>query len=311
MIPRHGRERHQLEIRDADLHNLKKVSVDIPVGVMTVVTGVAGSGKSTLVAEVFMGRSPRGDLRGPGRDRRVVALHDSHLPRPDGPDPTAVREGQRRGRGPVQLNSTGACEECQGRGVIITELAYMGPVTTHCESCDGRRFTESVLAHRLRGQSIADVLEMPAEQAVEFFTEPALAGKLRTLVEVGLGYLTLGQPLSTLSGGERQTPETGDRAAPDKQRLHTRRAHHRTAMSDVATLLALLNRLVDNGNTVVVVEHNLDVIQQADWIIDLGPDGGRVGGEIVFTGTPHELLSRDDSRTGQYLRRHRQPAGAV
>jgi len=286
------------------------VSVDIPVGVLTAVTGVAGSGKGTLIADVFMGAYPEAIFV----DQSPIATSSRSTPATylGMMDPIRHLFAKANGvaAGLFSFNSTGACEECQGRGVIITELAYMDPVTTHCESCGGRRFAESVLAHRLRGQSIADVLEMPAEQAVEFFTEPALAEKLRTLVEVGLGYLTLGQPLSTLSGGERQ-------------RLKLATELHRTSsvyildepttglhMSDVDTLLALLNRLVDNGNTVMVIEHNLDVIQQADWIIDLGPDAGRAGGEIVFSGVPRELLGHDDSRTGKYLR-HRQPAGAV
>lgn len=158
------------------------------------------------------------------------------------------------------------------------------------------------MAHQLRGKSIADVLEMPADEAVEFFTEPALGTKLRALVDVGLGYLTLGQPLSTLSGGERQ-------------RIKLATELHRTSsvyvldepttglhMSDVDTLLAVLNRLVDNANTVLDIEHNLDVVERADWIIDLGPDGGRAGGEVVFTGTPLELLGCAESRAGHHLR---------
>lgn len=190
--------------------------------------------------------------------------------------------------------------------MIITEVAYMDPVTTHCESCDGRRFSEQVLALTLRGKSIADVLELSAEDAVEFFTEKALNAKLRTMNEVGLNYLSLGQAMSTLSGGERQ-----------RIKLATQLQHSGTVyvldepttglhMSDVDTLLRLMDGLVERGNTVVVIEHNLDVVAHADWVIDLGPDGGKNGGEIVFTGTPAQLLRHPDSLTGQYLRLYRE-----
>ncbi|MCG5215563.1 excinuclease ABC subunit UvrA [Streptosporangium sp. KLBMP 9127] len=297
--------RGALSIADADLHNLKKVSVDIPVGVLTAVTGVAGSGKSTLIGDVFMAAYPDTIFV----DQTAIAASSRSTPATYLGLMDQVRKlfATASGVAPglFSFNSTGACEECQGRGVIITELAYMDPVTTHCDTCDGRRFKESVLSHTLRGKSIADVLEMPAEEAAEFFTERALRAKLHTLIEVGLGYLSLGQSLSTLSGGERQ-------------RIKLATQLHRTGgvyvldepttglhMSDVDTLLTLMNGLVDKGNTVIVIEHNLDVIQQADWIIDLGPDGGKNGGEIVFTGTPRDLLAAEHSLTGEHLRRYR------
>lgn len=189
--------------------------------------------------------------------------------------------------------------------MIITEIAYMDPVTTHCDACDGRRFSDDVLALTLRGKSIADVLEMPAEEALGFFPEKALHTKLRTMNEVGLAYLSLGQAMSTLSGGERQRiklatqlQNTGSVYVLDEP---TTGLH----MSDVDTLLALMDGLVDRGNTVVVIEHNLDVVAHADWVIDLGPDGGKDGGEIVFTGTPAELLTHPSSLTGEYLRRYK------
>ncbi|WP_329092715.1 excinuclease ABC subunit UvrA [Streptosporangium sp. NBC_01469] len=302
--------RGTLPIRDADLHNLKKVSVDIPAGVLTAVTGVAGSGKSTLIAQVFAGAYPEAIFV----DQSAIAASSRSTPATYLAlmDPIRKLFATANGVAPglFSFNSTGACAECQGKGVIITELAYMDPVTTHCEACDGRRFNDAVLVHKLRGASIADVLEMPVEVAADFFHEPALRAKLRTLTEVGLDYLSLGQPLSTLSGGERQ-------------RIKLATHLHRTSsvyildepttglhMSDVDTLLALMNGLVDRGNTVVVIEHNLDVVAHADWIVDLGPDGGRNGGEIVFTGTPRELLACQDSLTAEYLRRHRSARSA-
>ncbi|HCT81078.1 MAG TPA: daunorubicin resistance protein DrrC [Micromonosporaceae bacterium] len=295
--------RGQLSIEDATLHNLKNVSVDIPVGVLTAITGVAGSGKSTLISEVFLNAYPDSIFV----DQSAIAASSRSTPASYLDLMDAIRKLFAKATGAdaglFSFNSKGACEECQGRGVIITELAFMDPITAHCDSCDGRRFKESVLAHQLRGKSIADVLEMSAEDALEFFSEPALHGILGTLNEVGLDYLSLGQSLSTLSGGERQRIKLATQLGRTSSVYVLDEPTTGLHMSDVDTLLALLNRLVDNGNTVVVIEHNLDVIQQADWIIDLGPDGGKNGGEIVFTGTPEKLLAAD-SLTGEHLRRY-------
>ncbi|MFI6296247.1 ATP-binding cassette domain-containing protein [Nonomuraea sp. NPDC050790] len=293
----------KLPIEGADLHNLKNVSVSVPTGVLTVVTGVAGSGKSSLIADVFMNTYPESVFV----DQSAIGASTRSTPATYIGVMDTIRSLFAKANGVApglfSFNSDGACEGCQGRGVIITEVAYMDPVTTHCDSCDGRRFKESVLAHELRGKSIADVLEMPAEEAVGFFTEKAVRPKLQGLIDVGLEYLSLGQSLSSLSGGERQRiklatqlQRTGGVYVLDEP---TTGLH----MSDVGTLLALINRLVDQGNTVVVIEHNLDVIMNADWIIDLGPDGGKDGGEIVFEGTPAELVGFAGSLTGEALRR--------
>ncbi|MFC6084684.1 ATP-binding cassette domain-containing protein [Sphaerisporangium aureirubrum] len=294
-----------LPIRNATLHNLKDVSVDIPTGVLTAVTGVAGSGKSTLIADVFTAAHPEAVFV----DQSAIAASSRSTPATYlglmDPVRTLFAKTTGAAAGLFSFNSEGACGDCQGRGVIITELAYMDPVTTHCDSCDGRRFKDEVLAHKLRGKSIADVLELSAEDAVTFFTEAPLRRKLRGLIDVGLDYLSLGQPLSTLSGGERQRIKlatqlntTGTVYVLDEP---TTGLH----MSDVDTLLTLIDGLVDKGNTVIVIEHNLDVIQQADWIIDLGPDGGRDGGEIIFTGTPTDLLTTANSLTADHLRQYR------
>jgi excinuclease UvrABC ATPase subunit len=206
--------------------------------------------------------------------------------------------------GLFSFNSKGACEECQGRGVIITELAYMDPITTHCEGCDGRRFKEAVLAYKLRGKSIADLLEMSAEEAAGFFTEPALRDKLDSLIGTGLGYLGLGQSLSTLSGGELQRLKLADQLAGTGNIYILDEPTTGLHMSDIDMLLRLMNGIVDRGNTMVVIEHNLAVIEQADWIIDLGPDGGKNGGEIVFTGVPGDLARASGSLTGEHLARY-------
>ncbi|QDQ14699.1 ATP-binding cassette domain-containing protein [Streptomyces spectabilis] len=293
-------------IKGADLHNLKDVSVRVPTGVLTAVTGVAGSGKSTLVSEVFTAQHPdavvvdQSAIGISGRSTpatylgimdRVRALFARHT----GAEP-----------GLFSFNSSGACGSCQGRGIIHSDLAFMDPVTTTCEACEGRRFKPEVLRLTVGGRSVVDVLNMTAEQALVFladFPDPAVRRRLGALRDVGLTYLTLGQPLSTLSGGERQ-------------RIKLATQLHRTGttyvldepttglhMADVDGLLALLDRLVDAGNTVVVVEHNLDVVKHADWVIDLGPDGGKHGGRVVFEGTPRELLAAEGSFTAEHLRR--------
>ncbi|WP_228816702.1 ATP-binding cassette domain-containing protein [Nocardia transvalensis] len=295
----------EIVLDNATAHNLKNVTVSIPVGVLTAVTGVAGSGKSSLIRDEFVPRHPEAIFV----DQSAIAASSRSTPATYLGLMDTIRKlfakatGQPAGL--FSFNSAGACPVCEGRGVIITEVAYMDPVTTHCAACDGRRFSDQVLSHRLRGKSIADVLEMPAEQAVEFFPEKALNAKLQTMIEVGLPYLTLGQAMSTLSGGERQRiklatqlQRTGSVYVLDEP---TTGLH----MSDVDTLLALLDSLVDRGNTVVVIEHNLDVVGHADWVIDLGPDGGKNGGEIVFTGTPGQLMDHPTSLTGQYLRKYK------
>ncbi len=304
-----GGERRQatgkLPIENASLHNLRKLSVDIPTGVLTVVTGVAGSGKSSLISESFTSSYPdsifvdQAPIQASSRSNPATYIGLMDQVR------KLFAKANGVGAGLFSFNSKGACEQCQGRGVILTELAYMDPITTHCESCHGRRFKESVLGYRLRGQSIADVLEMSVAQAAEFFTEPALLTMLGTLIDTGLGYLGLGQSLSTLSGGERQRMKLADQMSGTGRSYVLDEPTTGLHMSDIDMLLDLLNGLVDRGNTVVVIEHNLAVIQQADWVIDLGPGGGRNGGQIVFTGTPEELVGAPGSLTGEYLRRYR------
>ncbi|MFI8933429.1 ATP-binding cassette domain-containing protein [Streptomyces sp. NPDC053474] len=293
-------------IKGADLHNLQDVSVRVPLGVLTVVTGVAGSGKSTLVAGVFTAQHPDAVVV----DQSAIGISGRSTPATYLGVMDRVRTlfARHTGTEPglFSFNSSGACERCQGRGVSYSDLAFMDPVTTTCEECAGRRFKQEVLRLTVGGRSIADVLDMTAEQALDFladFPDPAVRRRLGALRDVGLTYLTLGQPLSTLSGGERQ-------------RIKLATQLHRTGatyvldepttglhMADVDGLLALLDRLVDAGNTVLVVEHNLDVVRHADWVIDLGPDGGKHGGRVVFEGTPRELLAAEGSFTAEHLRR--------
>jgi excinuclease UvrABC ATPase subunit len=198
-------------------------------------------------------------------------------------------------------NSKGACPDCKGLGVIYTDLAHMDPVASVCETCEGKRFTDEVLQYHLRGKTISDVYNFAIDEAVGFFTEPAIAKILRGLDDVGLGYLTLGQPLSTLSGGERQrlklAAELGKKGNIYVLDEPTTGLH----MNDVDTLIGLFDRLVDAGSTVIVIEHNLDVVSRADWVIDLGPGAGQDGGTVVFEGTPEGLAKNAQSLTGRYL----------
>ena len=301
-----------LEIRGADAHNLRRVDVDVPLGVLTVVTGVAGSGKSSLIH----GSLPAGEdvvvvdqsaIRGSRRSN--PATYTGLL------DPIRKAFAKANGVKPALFsnNSEGACPVCKGAGVIYTELGFMETVSTPCEECEGRRFQASVLEHTLgegeQARSIADVLEMSVEQAREFFTSagakvPAAAKLLGHMEDVGLGYLAIGQPLTTLSGGERQRlrPAThmGDKGGIVVLDEPTTGLH----LADVDQLLALLDRLVDSGKTLIVIEHHQAVMAHADWIIDLGPGAGADGGRVVFEGTPAQLVEEVSTLTGKHLREY-------
>jgi excinuclease UvrABC ATPase subunit len=293
----------ELRIANARINNLRDVSVSIPRNVLTVVTGVAGSGKSSLIQGALPKAYP---------DTVII---DQNLARGSSRSNTAtytgildnVRKAFAKANGVeaslFSANSKGACPDCKGLGVIYTDLAHMDPVASLCETCEGKRFTDEVLQHRLRGKAISDVYEMSVADAVSFFTEPAVAKVLKGLDDVGLGYLTLGQPLSTLSGGERQrlklAAELGKSGSIYVLDEPTTGLH----MNDVDTLIGLFDRLVDAGSTVIVIEHNLDVVSRADWVIDLGPGAGNDGGTVVFEGPPAELAKDERSLTGKYLRK--------
>ncbi|WP_376736725.1 ATP-binding cassette domain-containing protein [Nocardiopsis alba] len=290
-----------MAVRGANGHNLKDVSVDIPLGVLTVVTGVAGSGKSSLI---------HGSL--PGREGVVVidqsAIRGSRRSNPAtytgllDPIRTAFARANKVKPSLFSANSEGACPECKGAGVVYTDLAMMAGVASTCEKCEGRRFKAEVLRYRLRGKDISEVLSMSVETAREFFTGGNARTILDRLHDVGLGYLGLGQPLTTLSGGERQRLKLAismaERGAVYVLDEPTTGLH----LADVDRLLALLDRLVEDGNTVVVIEHHQAVMAHADHIIDLGPGAGHDGGRIVFEGSPTELVSGADTLTARHLR---------
>ncbi|MFF9176737.1 ATP-binding cassette domain-containing protein [Streptomyces sp. NPDC014793] len=294
-----------LEIRGASANNLRDVDVDIPLGVLTVVTGVAGSGKSSLVhgsipagaGVVSVDQTP---IRGSRRSN--PATYTGLL------DPIRKAFAQANGVKPAlfSANSEGACPTCNGAGVVYTDLAMMAGVATTCEECDGKRFEASVLEYRLGGRDISEVLAMPVSEAEEFFgageaRTPAAHRVLTRLADVGLGYLTLGQPLTTLSGGERQrlklATHMGDKGGVYVLDEPTSGLH----LADVEQLLGLLDRLVDSGKSVIVVEHHQAVMAHADWIIDLGPGAGHDGGRVVFEGTPADLITARSTLTGEHL----------
>lgn len=294
-----------LKVRGADTHNLKKVDVDIPLGVLTVVTGVAGSGKSSLIQGSVCGQAgvvsvDQGAIRGSRRSN--PATYSGLL------DPIRQAFAKANGVKPAlfSANSEGACPECNGAGVIYTDLGVMASVATTCEACEGKRFQPSVLAYRLGGRDISEVLAMSVAQAQSFFGEgkaalPAARKILDRLAEVGLGYLSLGQPLTTLSGGERQRLKLATCIA-EKGSVYV--LDEPTAglhLADVEQLLGLLDGLVDAGKSVIVIEHHQAVMAHADWLIDLGPGAGHEGGRVVFEGTPAELVKKRSTLTGKHL----------
>jgi len=296
----------KLSITNARANNLQNVSVDIPTGVLTVVTGVAGSGKSSLIHQTFLRQHPDAIVI----DQSPVGISSRSNPATY----TGIMDEVRKTFAKVNkvspslfsFNSKGACENCQGLGVVYTDLAYLDEVKTPCEICGGKRFKDEVLAYTFHDKSISDVLNMPAREALDFFDTKEVAQdvmrKLQALSDVGLDYLTLGQPLSTLSGGECQriklASELHKKGSVYVMDEPTTGLH----MSDISHLLAIINRLVDAGNTVIVIEHNLAIIKNADWIIDMGPEGGNKGGRVMFEGTSQQLLDCEQSLTSAYLR---------
>jgi excinuclease UvrABC ATPase subunit len=294
-----------LEIRGAAEHNLRDVDVDIPLGVLVVITGVAGSGKSSLVLGSISGRHgvvsiDQGAIRGSRRSN--PATYTGLL------DPIRAAFAKANSVKPALFspNSEGACPTCIGAGVIYTDLAMMAGMATTCEECEGRRFDASVLDYHLGGRDISEVLAMSVTEAAEFFgagaaSTPAAHKILDRLMDVGLGYLTIGQPLTTLSGGERQrlklATHLGEKGGVYVLDEPTSGLH----LADVEKLLGLLDRLVDSGKSVIVIEHHQAVMAHADWIIDLGPGAGHDGGRIVFEGTPADLVASRSTLTGEHL----------
>lgn len=292
-----------LPVRDANLHNLKNVDVDIPLGILTVVTGVAGSGKSSLIRDVFANQY----------EDRVVLVDQSAITATGRSTACTylgffdeIRKVFANATGKdasiFSFNSKGACPACKGRGFITTELVFMDPVTTKCEYCDGTRYSDEALECKYKGKNIVDVLNMSVEDAAVFFEDNVKIKKyLDALLETGLPYLSLGQPLSTLSGGERQRVKLAKELNKKGNVYVLDEPTTGLHASDVKNIMALLDGIIERGNTVIVIEHNTDVMKMADYIIDIGPDGGTAGGEVVFTGTPLEMRQNGRTITAEYI----------
>jgi excinuclease ABC subunit A len=333
-IRRPADKNRQVSVLGAREHNLRGIDVAFPLGCLVAVTGVSGSGKSTLVNSILyvvLANQLNGARQVPGRHRRVTGL--DHLDKvvhvdqsPIGRTPrsnpatytgvwdhvrklfAATTEAKVRGYQPGRFSFNvkgGRCENCQGDGTIKIEMNFLPDVYVECEACHGARYNRETLQVHFKGKTVSDVLAMPIEEAAEFFAAvPAIARHLNTLVDVGLGYVRLGQPAPTLSGGEAQRVKL----ASELQKRSTGRTIYvldepTTGLhfEDIRKLLAVLQGLVDKGNTVIVIEHNLDVIKSADWVVDMGPEGGSGGGTVVATGTPEQVAAIPDSYTGQFL----------
>ena len=324
-----------LKIEGASGNNLKNVNLDLPVGLFVCVTGVSGSGKSTLINETLYLATARhlyGSAAEPAPYRnldglaffdKVINMDQSPIGRTPRSNPatytglfTPIRElfsgvpqARERGYGPGRFSFNvkgGRCEACQGDGVIKVEMHFLPDIYVSCDVCHGKRYNRETLEIQYKGKNINEILQMTVEQAHEFFSAvPVVARKLQTLLDVGLGYITLGQSATTLSGGEAQRVKLSlELSKRDTGRTLYILDEPTTGLhfQDIDLLLKVLHRLRDHGNTVVVIEHNLDVIKTADWIIDLGPEGGEGGGEIIAQGTPEEIAANEKSFTGHYLR---------
>jgi excinuclease ABC subunit A len=339
--PGNGKE---IVVRGARENNLKGIDVAIPLGRFVCVTGVSGSGKSTLVNEVLYRRLARDLYRAKERPGacagidglehidKVVDIDQSPIGRTPRSNPVTytgtftpirevfaqVPEARARGYGPGRFSFNvkgGRCEACQGAGFVQIEMQFLSDVTVPCEVCAGRRYNREALEVRFKGKTIADVLDMTVEEALEFFENmPTIRRKLETLRDVGLGYVSLGQPAPTLSGGEAQrvklATELSKRSTGNTLYILDEPTTG-LAFADVDCLLRVLQRLVDSGNTILVIEHHIDVMKNADWILDLGPGAGDAGGWLVTTGTPEDVARDPQSLTGRYLRPVLERSGRV
>ena len=338
-MPEQRRKRsksREVVVKGASEHNLRGVDVAFPLGCFIAVTGVSGSGKSTLVNDILysaLAKELHGTRIVPGKHTRVTGMQQldkvvhvdqgpiGRTPRSNPATYTGVfdhvrrlfaqtTEAKVRGYQPGRFSFNvkgGRCEACSGDGTIKIEMQFLPDVYVPCEVCHGARYNTDTLQVHYKGKTISDVLNMPIEEAAGFFEAiPAIHRHLQTLVDVGLGYVRLGQPAPTLSGGEAQRVKL----ASELQRRSTGRTIYvldepTTGLhfDDIRKLLGVLGRLVDSGNTVIVIEHNLDVIKTADWVIDLGPEGGSRGGDVIATGTPEDVAQVEESYTGQFLKK--------
>ena len=326
-----------IEIKGATQNNLKNINVKIPLGIFTCVTGVSGSGKSTLVNEILykgLAKVLYNASEFPGKHEKIVGIENidkvinidqspiGRTPRSNPATYTGVfdlirdifagtNEAKMRGyeKGRFSFNvSGGRCETCQGDGVLKIEMHFLPDIYVPCEVCHGKRYNRETLEVKYKGKSIADVLDMTVEESLEFFSNiPKIKQKIQTLYDVGLGYIKLGQPSTTLSGGEAQRVKLAtelSKKATGKTLYILDEPTTGLHIADVHTLIDILQRLVDTGNSIVVIEHNLDLIKTADYVIDLGPESGEKGGEIIAVGNPEQIIKNDRSYTGKFLKKY-------
>ncbi|HSW80122.1 MAG TPA: excinuclease ABC subunit UvrA [Candidatus Saccharimonadales bacterium] len=291
----------KLSIVDAHINNLQHVDVDIPTGIFTVITGVAGSGKSSLINQVFLKQHPDAVVV----DQTPVGTSSRSNPATYTGIMDVIRKAFANANsvdaGLFSFNSKGACENCKGAGVLTTNLGFLDDAKTVCDVCEGHRFKAEVLEYKFNGKSISEVLQLTVAQSIEFFELKEIAQKLQAMSDVGLDYLSLGQPLSTLSGGECQRIKLASELHKKGSVYVLDEPTTGLHMSDITRLKLLIDRLVDGGNTVITIEHNVDIIRSADWIIDLGPEGGNKGGQIMFEGTPEEIVKNKKPLIAHYL----------
>ncbi len=290
-----------IEIKNASLNNLKNISTKIPKGVLTCITGVAGSGKSSLINDVFL-----------KENKEAIIIDQSPIGKSSRSNPATyigifdlIRQefAKATNSNPslFSFNSKGACPNCKGLGTISYEMSFMDEVKVTCDVCNGKRYTEKVLNLEYEKKNIDDILHMTINELLNFFKDAEIKRKLQILCDVGLEYLELGQPLSTLSGGECQRIKLASELHKKGNIYVMDEPTTGLHMADIEKLLKIIQNLVNNDNTVIVIEHNLGMIKHADWIIDLGPEGGVKGGEILFEGVPENLIKCEKSYTGKYL----------
>lgn len=288
-------------IKNANLNNLKNVSVNIPKGILTCVTGVAGCGKSSLIHGCFVPLHPEAvviDQQPIGRTSRGNVISYINI---FDPLRKEFAKANNTDAGLFSFNSKGACPKCNGQGVLSYEMHFLDAVKTKCDECDGKRYNQEVLKLKYQGKNIAEVLDLTVNQAQEFFNIPTINKRLKLLQEVGLGYLKLGQSLSTLSGGESQRLKIATELKKSGNIYVMDEPTTGLHITDIEVFYSIVKKLVDADNTVIIIEHNLDIISRADWIIDLGPEGGKNGGTVLFEGTPEDIVKCEKSITGKYL----------
>ncbi|MDO8951552.1 MAG: ATP-binding cassette domain-containing protein, partial [Draconibacterium sp.] len=303
-IPLNGHSRNVsgfFEIKNASQNNLKNVSVKIPKGVLTCVTGVSGSGKSTLIHDCFL-----------PQHQEAVVIDQSPIGKSSRANPVTFTgifdqirkefaEATRSEASLFSFNSKGACPKCNGQGFISYELNFIDAVKSQCDECEGKRYHTDVLDLKYKGKNIAEVLDLSVNEALKFFNTPKITRQLQLLKEVGLGYLKLGQTLSSLSGGESQRLKIATELQKASSIYIMDEPTTGLHRSDIEMFYLIVKKLVDNKNTVIIIEHNTDIIKRADWIIDMGPEGGNAGGCVIAEGTPEQIKANPESITGRYL----------